>query len=148
MWGDAWCLKALAVAYTCNLIVITRQQVHHYHWAEQYVPRRQRGRQGQPVHGAYVHFPNNYGGKRYDLSAAAFQGKTMFLLYNGVDHYFPAYRKASVIDDMPASWSALPPEELVLLNTESEQATMLPSAAQMSPENAVHGQNAGNGKVS
>lgn len=73
IWGDAWFLKAPALAHIGIIIVITPAQVHSYSCFEQYTPckprRQQQSSQLQQrvPKWAYVHFPNRYGGTRYDL---------------------------------------------------------------------------------
>ena len=79
----------------------------------------------QPITVLGTSFLYKYGGKHYDLPSAAFEGDTLYLLYDGMNLYFPADRKGCIIDAEPANYAlhvATRPEGVVVLDTAGQHS--------------------------
>lgn len=89
-------LKGLAVGAQVDIIVFAPNQVQLYSKGAYYSPPQARADVGKRKLPNCVILPNKYGRQNYDLPAEAVSPATRFLLYDGIAHYYAAYRKSEV----------------------------------------------------
>ena len=118
VWGDAWSLRAFAIREFRDIVVIAPAQVQLYSSDVHYAtPSRRNGIAHSQA--PYAIFPSRYAAVHYDLPDAAFTSETMFLMYDGATHYWPAYSVSDVHATLPPSMQSAEHDGLSILKRHS-----------------------------